>query len=931
MKTSSAIDVSKFRAKLVATVFSCCCLNLIVCAQAAPVRWLSSNTNFSSATANGNSTGPFLSRNGQHLVFTSEANNLVAGDHNHIYPDIFHLDFVSNVLQLISVTTNGSNGGNNVSAGAQVSDDGSVVVFESEASDLVNGDTNGVSDIFLRNLLTQTTTRLSPQGLDNRPSQNPALTPDGRYVVFESRSRLISGEAPDGDSDIYFRDLQSEGLRLLSGSLTPRVDAHRPRISDDGSVVVFETRSGNMAQDVYVWTNSQASAQPISVSRIDASEVILNPSVSADGRIACKGLKVVGTQLSLRIFIHEPAIPQTTLIYSNLTVRSGYLVDPDGYGPCLSRDGSTIVFIANDQLLRWNAGSGILPANVNLDGNNITNLLSPQLSTDGKRVLFSGNVSDTNGFILPRQLFVHDLVTGGTELVSRRINGEISSKDTAMGVLTSAGTQVAFVSADEQIVENDNNRAFDIFIKNLTNSMPVLVSARNPQLAAGSPSFSVANSGGTSTNGLLVYLRQGTNSSAFQQVYARQANGSTLLISRNTNGIEHAGQASSPQVSEDGNYVVYTSTGRDLTQDDPNPDADVFRYDVARGETQRVSTNSFALAEPRVSGNGQLIAFRSQTKPYLTDMVSGLTTELPVNVGVLGDLAISAKGEYVVYDSGAKGVVWDVKGRSNLVSSLISFKGPVINADGTVLAARVYGNLEILSLPSLAVLARVTNVVFVEGSFSRDGSLFAFTTLGHIQQRRSFALNIQNGIVTPITPYFFEPLNRVSSHITVDRDGSRVAFRSAPVNLVSNEPPAISNVYLYDVREGITQLISGENKTSSYGLNVSGKPQFADGDSSLIFNSTGFYADGDGNGNLDIYASLLPTRILLRVGPGQEAIGLEWKAVPAVSYRVVYKNNLNDAAWVDLGQPITTNGEVASTTDPARNTNSQRFYRVEQQ
>jgi Tol biopolymer transport system component len=104
---------------------------------------------------------------------------------------------------LVSVTSTGTGGGDGNSTAATISSNGQFIAFASEAGDLVNGDVNGASDVFVRDLVSGTTRLISRsfQGnvlMDNSPSSisplsgNPLITSDGRFVFFESRAAEIS-------------------------------------------------------------------------------------------------------------------------------------------------------------------------------------------------------------------------------------------------------------------------------------------------------------------------------------------------------------------------------------------------------------------------------------------------------------------------------------------------------------------------------------------------------------------------------------------------------------------------------------------------------------------------------------------------------------------------------------------------------------------
>lgn len=149
-----------------------------------------------------------ISTNGQFVLFESAADNLVAGDTNSA-SDVFVRDVVNGTTILVSVNTNGVYG-NGASYSSVMTPDGRYVAFASAATDLVPGDTNGISDVFVRNLWNGTTQLASVNAIATNAytsfSDAPVITPDGRYVTFySSATNLVVGQTFGGL--IFQRDL----------------------------------------------------------------------------------------------------------------------------------------------------------------------------------------------------------------------------------------------------------------------------------------------------------------------------------------------------------------------------------------------------------------------------------------------------------------------------------------------------------------------------------------------------------------------------------------------------------------------------------------------------------------------------------------------------------------------------------------------------
>jgi len=207
-----------------------------------------------------------VSATGRFVAFESDATNLVPGDTNRA-ADIFVHDRQTGKTELVSTATSGQQGNDRSSAPA-ISGDGRYVTFWSWASNLIPGDTNGVSDVFVHDRQTGVTQRVSVDSSGrqaNRFSNQPSISADGRYVAFWSRAtNLVAGDS-NGAADIFVRDLQAGTTTRAnvtsSGAQARGGASQQPSISPDGHVVAFTSFAHNLAsndlnnsQDVYVHT-----------------------------------------------------------------------------------------------------------------------------------------------------------------------------------------------------------------------------------------------------------------------------------------------------------------------------------------------------------------------------------------------------------------------------------------------------------------------------------------------------------------------------------------------------------------------------------------------------------------------------------------------------------------------------------------------------
>ena len=156
---------------------------------------------------------PFsVSANGRFVAFYSDADDLVPNDTNGC-GDIFVRDQISGANILVSVNTNGNASGDGLSTDPSISSNGQYVVFTSSADNLVPGGTNE-QNVYLRDLQAGTTTlvSVSTNGVDpgNGDSFLPIISANGRYVLFHSKAyNLAAGSSSGGMENLYFRDLQT--------------------------------------------------------------------------------------------------------------------------------------------------------------------------------------------------------------------------------------------------------------------------------------------------------------------------------------------------------------------------------------------------------------------------------------------------------------------------------------------------------------------------------------------------------------------------------------------------------------------------------------------------------------------------------------------------------------------------------------------------
>ncbi len=286
-----------------------------------------------------NCSGPSsISAGGRYVAFSSRASNLIGSDTNgdgicdtdcddNNRDDIFVRDLILNQTTLVSRHTNGALG-NDDSTDPDISADGRYVAFWSDASNLVNDDTNGRVDAFVRDRQANVTVRASvtddgaqaPNGCSFRGM--PSISADGRYVAFAARDPLVSGDT-NGTADIYVRDLVANRTLRASlgiGGVQPQNDCLEPSISADGRYVAFGCSDRNLVpqvdgvfEDIFVrdLLMGQTICAAVSSSGQRANSFSQMPAVSADGRYVAfesyaSNLVSGDINFSVDIFLHGP-------------------------------------------------------------------------------------------------------------------------------------------------------------------------------------------------------------------------------------------------------------------------------------------------------------------------------------------------------------------------------------------------------------------------------------------------------------------------------------------------------------------------------------------------------------------------------------------------------------------------------------------------
>lgn len=377
------------------------------------------------------------SGDGRFVIFSSDSSTLVAGDTNSTR-DVFVHDRESGTTNRVSVASSGTQA-NGASDQPIISSDGRFAVFTSAASNLVGGDTHGNNDVFIVELATGTVRRASVAGdgtENNADNGSPFVSGNGRYVTFVSDATNLGGGGDDNQPDVFMLDTQTNALSHIAPS---PFFAHADNLiayaatSDDGKYIAFDS--------------------------YDAS---LHPS---------------DTNGTFDVFVNNTVTGDTALISVALDGFSG---DFESYFPSMSADGRYVFFgstatnlVANDTntkydvFLRDTATSTtkrISESSAGTESNDHSWV--PKISADGRYVVFGSDATnlvanDTNG---KHDIFVYTIATGHISRVSLNDLGSQAIHDVYSPVISADGRFVTFYSEDPTLVPGDTNGVNDVFI-----------------------------------------------------------------------------------------------------------------------------------------------------------------------------------------------------------------------------------------------------------------------------------------------------------------------------------------------------------------------------------------------------------------------------------------------------------------------------------
>ncbi len=389
------------------------------------------------ALGNGRSSYSAMSADGRYLAFTADATNLVDGDTNGV-SDVFVRDRETGTTERVSVASDGTQA-NGHSPSCAISADGRYVAFSSHATNLVASDTNGQEDIFVRDRVAGTTEIVSLSSTGAQATSlcwYPAISGNGQFVAFiSSASNLVPGDT-NGAEDIFVRDRVAGTTEIVSlssaGAQGDRSGYLYPSLSADGRYVAFTASATNLVtgdtnncDDVFVRDRLTGTTERVSVSASGAqgNGTSGECAISADGR------------------------------YVAFSSSASNLVPGD-------TNGKTDVFV-RDRL------SGTTErVSVAADGTETTMVSGmPIISGDGTCVAYQAYSRLPTGGRTAFDVYVRDRSVPTTERVSVSNAGTLGNGDSYPDCASTDGRYIAFTSAASNLVPDDTNAAWDVFLR----------------------------------------------------------------------------------------------------------------------------------------------------------------------------------------------------------------------------------------------------------------------------------------------------------------------------------------------------------------------------------------------------------------------------------------------------------------------------------
>ena len=335
----------------------------------------------------GESYSASISGSGRFVAFESNATTVVPGDEN-FSNDIFVRDLVADTTERASVTPGGG-WSSGYASYPDISADGRHVAFQSSGADLVPGDTNALQDVFVHDRDTGSTVRISVASGGTQAtggaSGDAAISADGRFVAFESTATNLSADDTNAASDVFVHDMRTgttERVSVSTAGVGANDRALDPSISADGSRIAFHSVAGNLvpadantATDVFVRDRVARTTERASLSAAGEEHPgpSIDPAISGDGRYVafyvvgcplipgdgCLSAPVGDDNATVNVYLRDLASGSVERVSA---AHDGAKPDSWSYDPTMSFDGRHVAF--------YSFASNIIPG----DGNAVADV-----------------------------------------------------------------------------------------------------------------------------------------------------------------------------------------------------------------------------------------------------------------------------------------------------------------------------------------------------------------------------------------------------------------------------------------------------------------------------------------------------------------------------------------------------------------------------
>lgn len=399
---------------------------------------INASVSSSGAFGDASSSVQSVSDDGRYIAYVSSATNLVSGDTNGVQ-DIFVFDRVTGITQRVSVDSAG-NQSNGVSNSAMISGDGRYVCYQSSATNLVSGDTNGTQDIFVFDRVTGVTERVSVDSSgtqSNGLSAGAAISSDGRYVTYASvGTNLVSGDT-NALSDVFVYDRTTDTTKRVSvdslGAQASGGASIAPTISADGRYITYSSLATNLVTgdtngttDIFLYDQVTATTQRISVS----SSGTEGNGASAVPIISANGQYVTYLSSATNLVTGDTNTMQDAFVYNTSTGTTERVLGTNG-----------------------------------VQGNFSTTTSS--ISGDGRYVVISSQADnlvsgDTNA---QTDIFLYDRTLGTMERINLSPTGVQADGSSGTAKISADGQFITFASGATNMVNGDSNGVNDIFVR----------------------------------------------------------------------------------------------------------------------------------------------------------------------------------------------------------------------------------------------------------------------------------------------------------------------------------------------------------------------------------------------------------------------------------------------------------------------------------